>query len=356
MKAPRIFFFLLLFSFPLHTDAAVAPGDLPDDTIWYVHADLNAMRTTESGAKIYGWFEEEVFDDVNEEVGIDLNTEVNSMTAYSATANGTVIVVEGPLSKRSQERMLAIATLEGDGDLELLDYKGMTYYHMGDEDDEGRHNDEPLEDLEDSAWFSFAVDNKAILASTEMQLKALLDSGGKIAGAGSHDGALFVLSADHSLVQAGMQAEEMAVEDDDDWESNILRNTRQASLLIADKAGMIAIEAQLVSTDPKMAEAIGGIVNGLISLQAFNSDLDPEFQDLIRNTRVEVTDNKLSIRWLLAVVQICDFEPDLGLVRKPVPAVKYAHSSREVRLRGACRLRSTGIFISGAWYPSFRLH
>ena len=58
---------------------------------------------------------------------------------------------------------------------------------------------------------------------------------------------------------------------------------------------MIAIEAQLVSSDPKMASAIGGIVNGLISLQAFNSELEPELQDLIRNTRVEVNENTLSI-------------------------------------------------------------
>ena len=70
-------------------------------------------------------------------------------------------------------------------------------------------------------------------------------------------------------------------------------------MLLADKDGMIAIEAQLVSTDPKMAEAIGGIVNGLISLQALNSDLDPEIQDLIRNTRVEVQDNTLSINTVI---------------------------------------------------------
>ncbi len=127
----------------------------------------------------------------------------------------------------------------------------------------------------------------------------MLDSRGEIAGAGSHDGALFVLSADKTFVQAGMQADNMAIEDDDDWESNILRNTKQAALLLADKDGMIAIEAQLVSTDPKMAEAIGGIVNGLISLQALNSDLDPEIQDLIRNTRVEVQDNTLSINTVI---------------------------------------------------------
>lgn len=294
MSAPRFFFFLLLFSFPLHSSGAVTAGDLPGDTIWYMHADLEAMRTTESGSKIYDWLKEKVIEDISEETGINLSTEVNSMTAYSDATNGTVIVIDGAITRESQERLLAIATLEADGDIDLLEYKGMTYYHIGDEEDEDDWGNEPFDDLEDSAWFSFALANKAILASTEKQLQALLDNGGRIAGAGSHDGALFVLSADKSFVQAGMQADGMASEDDD-WESNILRNTKQAAVLIADKDGMIAIEAQLVSTDPKMAAAIGGIINGLISLQAFNSDLGPEIQELIRNTRVEVVDNTLSI-------------------------------------------------------------
>ena len=299
MSAPRLFFFLLLFSFPLHTSGAVTAGDLPGDTIWYMHADLEAMRTTESGSKIYAWFEDEVVEDISEETGIDLSAEVNSMTAFSDATNGTVVVIDGAITRESQERLLAIATMEADGDIDLLEYKGMTYYHIGDEEDEGDWGNEPFEDLEDSAWFSFALDNKAILTSTERQLQALLDNGGRIAGSGSHDGALFVLSADQSFVQAGMQADHMASEDDDDWESNILRNTKQAAVLIADKDGMIAIEAQLVSAGPRMAQAIGGIINGLISLQAFNSDLDPEIQELIRNTRVEVVDNTLSINTVI---------------------------------------------------------
>lgn len=78
-----------------------------------------------------------------------------------------------------------------------------------------------------------------------------------------------------------------------------MKNTREAALLMADEDGQIAIEAQLVSNDPKMAEAIGGIVNGLIGLQAFNSELGPEIQGLIRNTKVEVLENVLSINTVI---------------------------------------------------------
>ncbi|MDX1405612.1 MAG: hypothetical protein R3192_13780 [Woeseiaceae bacterium] len=299
MTASRLTLLLLLLSLSPATIAAVTAKDLPDHTVWYLHADLEALRTSSSGASLYAWFDEEIGAEINEEIGIDLNTEVNSITAYTDARNGTVVVSEGPLTRESQERLLAIATLEAGGDFDVREYKGMTYYHVGDEDDEGYRSDEPFEALEDSAWFSFAIDGKALLTSTEAQLKALLDNGGRIAGAGSHDGAMFVLSADKAFVQAGMQADNMAIEDDDDWESNILRNTRQAAVLLADKDGLIAVQAELVSTDPKMAEAIGGIVNGLISLQAFNSDLEPEIRDLIRNTRVEVKDNTLSINTVI---------------------------------------------------------
>ena len=66
-------------------------------------------------------------------------------------------------------------------------------------------------------------------------------------------------------------------------------------LLVADESGQLAVEAQLVSTDPRMAESIAGIVNGLIGLQAFNSELSADIQNLIRATKVEVEENVLKI-------------------------------------------------------------
>ncbi len=299
MSVSRTFVFLLFSTLPVLAGAEVTARDLPDGTVWYLHADLEVMRTSESGSRLYLWFDDEIGEEVREETGIDLSKEVRSITAYSDAVNGTVVVSEGPLSKETRERLLALATLNANGDIDILEYKGMTYYHVGDEDDEAYRADEPFEDLEDSAWFSFAIDGKAILTSTERQLKALLDSGGKIAGSGSHKGAMFVLSADTTFVQAGMQMDSLASEYDGDWESNILKNTKQAALLVADRNGLIAIEAKLVSSDPRMAQALGGIVNGLISLQAFNADLNPEILDLIRNTRVEVVDDTLSINAVL---------------------------------------------------------
>ena len=70
---------------------------------------------------------------------------------------------------------------------------------------------------------------------------------------------------------------------------------KQAALLIADQAGKIAIEAQLVTTEAEMAEALASIVRGLISLTMFSEDMDPDTAHFLQNTDVEVDGNKLTI-------------------------------------------------------------
>jgi len=298
---------LLVTLAPLLAVADVNVGDLPEDTIWYLHADLEAMRDGEAGSKLYAWFEDEVVDDVREEVGIDIGKEIESLTAFADLQDGTVIIANGPMAKDTQDKLLALAAQQGPVD--PREYKGKTYYFFGDEDDPGESGGKFLEDLEDSVFVSFAVQGKALVTGTEAQMQALLDNKGKVSGPGSHDGALLVLTANKALVQAGMQTDALADEDDDDWDSNILRNTREVALLVADKSGQLAIEAQLQSTDPKMAQALGAIVNGLIGLQAFNSELEPGLQNLIRHTRVEVLENVLSISTLIdpnLVVTILD--------------------------------------------------
>lgn len=279
--------------------ADIKAGDLPADTVWYLHIDLERMRTGETSKQLYRWFEKEVVVDVIEDTGIDLSAEVNSLTAFGNADNGTVIVIDGPVSKASQDKLLALAALEGPVD--PREHKNRDYYFFGKQGGRPKSGSEPFDDLENSSFVSFAIRGKAIITAKEQQMHAMLDNGGKITGGGSHDGALFILSADRSLLQAGVDTNGLADDPDgDSWESNIVRNTKQAALLVAEKSGMIAIDAKLISADPKMTQAIGGIVNGLIGLQAFNSDLDPDIRDLIRNTKIDVTDKILSVSTILS--------------------------------------------------------
>jgi hypothetical protein len=288
----------LLCLLPLTAGAQVSAGDLPDNTVWYLHADLEAMRESDGGSPVWDWFDGEVVVEVREEVGIDIGEEVDRITAFADNSDGTVIVVEGPMSKESRDKFLALAAQEGPVD--PREHGNKEYFFFGDEDEIDNRADEPFEDLEDALFLSFAIDGKALITGTEGQMRDLLDNNGRITGSGSHDGALLVLSANKTLVQAGMQKDGLSEPgDDDDWESKIMNNTEQGALLLADQSGQLALQAQLVSTDPRMAEAIGGIVNGLIALQAFNTELGPEIQSLIQNTKVTVDANNLSINMVI---------------------------------------------------------
>lgn len=271
--------------------AEIAPDDLPGNAEWYLHADLAALRETDSGRGLYRWLETEVFAEIERETGIDPGSEIDTITAFAGNGLGAVLLVEGPISTDTRDKLLAMAAAKAK--LDTLTRDGQAYYHVYDRAGPQRHRGS-LEDFEDSAWFTFAVKDKLIVTSDEEQLLALVESGGRITGGGSHAGALFVLTADKEFVQAGAQTSRLA-DDEGDWDSNILRNTERAALLLSDARGLLAFEARLVSKDPTIAQSLGGIINGLIGLQSLNTELDPEIIRIVQNTKVEIEENVLSV-------------------------------------------------------------
>ena len=293
MKYARVVFFLLFLCIPLLANAGLKNENFPGGAVWYLHADLKQMRASESGSPLYQWLHGEVFVEIHDELGIDINRETDWITAYSRPDTGTVVMVGGNMTKESQDKLLAVVSAENE--LDIREHRDRTYYHVGDLAASEEQEDSPLEALADSAFFSFAVKGKLLVASNEDQLKALIDNGGKVAGSESHEGALLVLTADKSFVQAGLKTDQLGDDDDHDWNSNIIRNTEQAAVMLSDMDGMIAVEAKLVSADPLLTQSIGGIVNGLISLQAFNDELDPDIRVLLQNTKIDVNEKVLTI-------------------------------------------------------------
>jgi hypothetical protein len=308
MPLLRTALLLAAFALPAAAAAQVTPGNLPGEAVWYLHADLEELRSAASGKHVYAWLEKEVFTDIREDLGIDLGREASSVTAFSDASLGTVIVVDGAVADTTRDKLLALAA--ADSKLDTLKHDGKTYYHA-ERGKERSGSDRAFEDdLEKSAYFSFDVKNKVIVASDPEQMKALLESGGRIAGNQSHPGTLLVLTADKSFVQAGARTAKFTDEDDEGWDSNILRNTELVALLVSDRNGLIAVEAQLVSHEPAMAQSLGGIINGLISLQALNSDLDPQILSLMRNMRVDVKDKILSISAVVDPQMVIDLLND----------------------------------------------
>ncbi len=313
MSALRKALILFVLFIPLAAYSQVRQDDLPDGTKWYLHADLKQMRESTSGRELYNWMDDEIFIEIHDEVGIDISKEADRLTAFSSLDKGTIVVIEGNISKVSQDKVLALAAAEAK--LDTRTHKGKTYFYVQNPDDSGDFDssdadgDSALDDLDDEAFFSFAIRNKLIVASSDREIQAMLDSGGKVAGSPSSHGALFVLSADKTFVQAGLDTGGLP-DEEGGWQSNIIRNTEQIALLVSESKDHIAIEAQLVSADPRMAESIGGIINGLISLQAFNAELDPELQALLQSTKILVNDKVLSISTVISQKTIVDVLKD----------------------------------------------
>ena len=279
--------------------AAAKSNDIPGSAVWYFHIDLAQMRADGPGKGVYVWLQDEAFSDVKDESGIDLDKELDSLTAFSLEGEGPVILFEGNISQDTKDKIMTFVA--ADGDLSPLKSSGKTYYHF-----EGTKDGEKIEyvngdididfdSLEEEAFVSLALKNKIQVTGSEEQMKSMLANNGRIAGSGSHNGALLVLTAEKTMLQAGMNSAAVGDDGDSDWNSNILRNTEQVAFLMAAAANKLALEAKLITSEPEMAESLASVVRGLISLMAFNDEMDPEAVALLQGTKVEAKGNSLSI-------------------------------------------------------------
>lgn len=291
----RVFKFLAvvaLLAFPLLAQADLS--SIPGSSTWYFHADFDAMRKGKASKGLYDWLDREVFAELRDEIGVDFGKEAERLTAYSAEEHGPVIVVEGKISQETRDKIIAIAAI--DGEIQPFKASGKTYYFFGGDRDgaDSGDIDIDIESLEDEAYVSLALKNKVVITHKKEQMELLLANNGKLPVTSKDRGSLFVLKADRNLVQAGVNAEQL---DDEggDWDSNILRNTRHVAVLLADLGDKLGFEAQLMTNEPEMANSMASIVRGLISLQAFNDDMDPEISSVLRSASVDVKGSTLKI-------------------------------------------------------------
>jgi hypothetical protein len=304
MRVLRVITAFLLAAVPLALWAGVDPADLPGTSKWYFHADLAEMRATKAGQHLYGWLEKEVFEEVRSETGVDLGKETDRVTAFAGSDESIIVVVDGPISQESKDKLVALGAASGS--MDQRGKGGGAYYHVktdeaaGDGENAGENAGASFADhydaepFEKGAYFSFAVPNKIIVTSTEADMKAMLANKGRAATGKAASGTLLVLSADKSLIQAGLNTDDFA--DEIGWDSNIIRNTEQLALLIADEDGLVSIQAQLLAAEKEMAESLGSIVRGLISLASFSDEVDPEISQVLKTTEVAVDGGRLTLK------------------------------------------------------------
>ncbi len=277
--------------------AAADAGSVPGNANWYFHVDLKQMRSGGPGVAMYDWLRDEVMTEIRDDAGIDVEKEVDRVTSYATGDDGAVLIVDGKLSQETRDKIMAF--IAAGGDISPLKSKGKTYYHFGgneemDEDIvyEAGSIGFQVESLGEESWISMAVKNKVIITSPEGHIQELLARSGKVKGARRGDDARMVLTAEKTLVQAGMKSGMLG---EGDWDSNILRNTEQVAFLISAAANKLAFEAKLITTEAEMAESLASVARGLISLVMFDEELEPEVAAALQGTRVEAKGNNLSI-------------------------------------------------------------
>jgi hypothetical protein len=292
----RIFKFLwlvLMLAAPVAADADAS--DIPGSADWYLYLDLEQMKSEKAGKALYDWLDAEVLTEVEEEAGVSLDQEVDSLTAFATAGEGPVVVIDGPISSDTKDKIMAVIAAEGD--ISPLKASGRTYYKIGDGDGVYSNGDVEidLDSLDDGGWISLDVKNKILITGTEDRMKALLADKGRVPGPGRNKGALLVLTAEKALLQAGMNTGAMKDDGDDDLDSKILRNTEQVAFLLAIVKDKLAIEAELITTDAAMAESLASVARGLISLVAFDDSMDAETMAVLQSTKIEAKGNSLSL-------------------------------------------------------------
>lgn len=272
--------------------------DVPGSAEWYLHIDLDRIRSEQAGQALYDWFQAEALDEVRDDAGIDVDKEVDSLTAFSVKGQGPVIVVDGNFSQQTHDKIMAIIAAEGD--INPLKASGRKYYRIGDDGEVSYKNkdgnvDIKIDSLDDGGWISMDIKNKILFTGSEEQMQKLLANKGRIPRVGGSSDALLVLTAEKTLLQAGMNSGLVENDGDTDWDSNILRNTEQVALLVAAAANKLAIEAKLITTEPEMAESLASVARGLISLASFDDSMDAETAAVLQGTKVEAKGNSLSL-------------------------------------------------------------
>ena len=185
---------LLLLALPGLTFGELAASGLPATSTWYFHADFDEMRSSDAGKPLYAWLQREVFSDVREDAGIDIDKEADRITAFSAEESGAVVLIEGKISQETRDKLLAIAATGEEFD--TLKHKGTTFYYVKGDGD-GKNGNIRVDSFENGAYFTFALKNRILATSSREEMQRLLDSNGKLPNRAADRGALIVLTAEN---------------------------------------------------------------------------------------------------------------------------------------------------------------
>lgn len=272
--------------------ADIAEQDLPDDVQWYGHADLKAMESSVTGRYILDFLDDEVFEELEEDTGITLREDLQAVSVFGgAGEQDGVIVLYGDISAKNRTKIQAVMELRGEYTKDTR--KGVEIFTLEKRKRKGDKFDadsDEMFDEDETTYIAFGKRKQTLVTQNKARLDAFVKAGGELEPRKKveNPGSLLVLKADKSMVKAGMNAN-AGIAEKGDWDSNILQHMKQIALVLSDKEGKAAVEAQLVTGNEQLAESIKNIVQGLISIKSLDRDEKPEILEMLRSIKLDLS-------------------------------------------------------------------
>lgn len=253
---------LLITTLPL--SALAADRDAPAlETGWHMQVNLEAMRVASDDGALYGWFEREVIDDLEQEFGEGTVSQFTAVTIFGnlEPEQRFGLVLHGQIAADTRERMIASL------DAERLDgFRGADVYLAP---GKSRIADKIDIRLSDPGLFmAFGDRGQTLLTTSENLLVDFQASGGRLESELTPD--LLVIRTD-VLLRGGVDTTAMTGEGNS-WNSQIMRNIRRAGVVLSDIGGRYELLLEMVAVDATQAQALASIVQGLIGLQTLSND------------------------------------------------------------------------------------
>lgn len=298
----NVFFSILLMAIAVNAGADIAERDLPENVQWYAHADLAAMEGSVTGRYLLEFLEEEVFAELEEETGIALRSDLTAVTVFGGDGpQDGAVLLSGNISDKNRKKINAVIELYGDYSKEMR--KGTEVFALDKREREGKSLDVDDNDMfaeGRTTYVAFGKKGETLLTQNKSRLDAFVSAGGKLEGRSRAGkvGSLLVLEADRSMVKAGMNAG-AGIKDGGDWDSSVLKHMRQVALVLSDKDGKAAVEAQLTTANEQLAESIRNIVQGVISIKALDDKEDADVLEMLRSIRLEQSGSTIRASMLL---------------------------------------------------------
>lgn len=288
--------------------AALTDVDIPSDSNWYVHVNLELIRTSGVGRQFMMETFNEAMDDIEEELGIDVREKIEGVTVFGGQLPGSgdtikdgAVVLHGVIDDPTRQGLLDKLEAEGAVINEFTE-SGQDYYTIQKDGAllDGETSGVELEGDLEELLFSFGP-TQLLVTKSHALMQGFLSAGGYLNGTDQvRSDALLILQADRALLQGGANT---SAEIGEDWDSSVLKNVDSVALLVAEEQGGLLINAHLLATSAEVALSVRNIVEGMVALKAL-SDTETVVGDVLRNVRFENDGAILKMSVVVAADQI----------------------------------------------------